>query len=59
MFVEEVNSYEKSATFPTSAIFKMVKDGGMLTPPEETAKKIIEFLFKEDFEHGTVIDIHD
>lgn len=29
----------------TSALFEMVKDNGMLTPPEETAQKIIEFLF--------------
>lgn len=44
---------------PTVELFKQVMDSGMLTTPEETAKQIITFLFKEDIEHGEIVDIYD
>ncbi|MDU0206344.1 SDR family NAD(P)-dependent oxidoreductase [Paenibacillus sp. MAH-36] len=54
----EARNQDKS-TFPSANLFQNVKDAGMLSTPEETAKQIIEFLFKTDFEHGTVVDIYD
>ncbi|NIK21758.1 (S)-benzoin forming benzil reductase [Paenibacillus lupini] len=47
------------AMLPTVELFKQVMESGMLTTPEETAKQIIAFLFKEDIEHGEVVDIYD
>ncbi len=50
---------QDKAKFPSAELFGMVKDAGMLSTPEKTAKQIIEFLFKKDFEHGAVVDIYD
>ncbi|GAA3413464.1 SDR family NAD(P)-dependent oxidoreductase [Paenibacillus hodogayensis] len=50
----------KDATvFPSAELFGMLKDGGVLSTPEETAVQIIDFLFKEDLEHGSIVDIFD
>ncbi|UVI29191.1 (S)-benzoin forming benzil reductase [Paenibacillus spongiae] len=54
----EARNQDKT-TFPSAEIFGMVKDKGMLTTPEETAQHIIEYLFKQDFEHGAVVDLYD
>ncbi|WP_052350380.1 (S)-benzoin forming benzil reductase [Paenibacillus gorillae] len=50
---------QDKATFPSADIFEMVKENGMLTSPEETAKQIIDCLFKKDFKNGEVVDIYD
>ncbi|WP_054024793.1 (S)-benzoin forming benzil reductase [Bacillus sp. FJAT-28004] len=55
---EEARNRDKEA-FPSAEIFGMVKNAGLLTSPEETAKQIIGFLFKKEFEHGAVVDIYD
>lgn len=55
---KEARNLDKE-TFPSVELFEMVKERGMLTSPGETAQKIIEFLFKKDFEHGEVVDIYD
>lgn len=54
----EARSQDKSV-FPSANLFQTVKAAGMLSTPEITAKQIIEFLFKSDFEHGAVVDIYD
>ncbi|GKU78890.1 (S)-benzoin forming benzil reductase [Paenibacillus sp. L3-i20] len=54
----EARSQDQS-TFPSAELFGMAKDTGMLTTPEETAHLIIDFLFKIEFEHGSVVDIFD
>ncbi|MCQ6563283.1 hypothetical protein [Paenibacillus mendelii] len=55
---EEARNQDKTA-FPSAEMFSWVKEKGMLTTPEETAKQIIDYLFKEDFEHGAVVDLYD
>jgi benzil reductase ((S)-benzoin forming) len=54
----EARSMDK-AMLPTVELFKQVLESGMLTTPEETAKQIIAFLFKEDLEHGEIVDLYD
>ncbi|EFM08452.1 short-chain dehydrogenase/reductase SDR [Paenibacillus curdlanolyticus YK9] len=50
---------QDKAVFPSADVFDSVKESGMLTTPEDTARQIITFLFKKDFEHGEVVDIYD
>jgi benzil reductase ((S)-benzoin forming) len=55
---EEARNQNKTS-FPSAEIFNMVKSNGLLTTPEETAAQIIEYLFKENIEHGEIVDIYD
>jgi benzil reductase ((S)-benzoin forming) len=55
---EEARNQNKTS-FPSAEIFNMVKSKGLLTTPEETAAQIIEYLFKENIEHGEIVDIYD
>ncbi|MFD0713344.1 SDR family NAD(P)-dependent oxidoreductase [Paenibacillus sp. GCM10027626] len=53
---QEAREQDKAA-FPSADIFGMAKAAGMLAAPADTAQRIIEFLFKENFEHGAVVDL--
>jgi benzil reductase ((S)-benzoin forming) len=55
---EEARNQNKTS-FPSAEMFNMIKRKGMLTTPEETAARIIEYLFKDSFEHGAIVDIYD
>ncbi|MWC29743.1 (S)-benzoin forming benzil reductase [Paenibacillus sp. MMS18-CY102] len=54
----EARTQDKAA-FPSAEVFESVNKAGMLATPEDTARQIIAFLFKKDFEHGAVVDIYD